>query len=130
MRHLLPLLVLLSGPAVAQDQFSGEQLFGFHCASCHGIEATGNGPLGEMLTVRPPDLTKLSAENGGTFPLDRVVSRVDGTTEVKAHGGPMPVFGLILDGPSGIMAQPDGSDIAAPEALLSIAQWLMSVQSP
>ena len=126
--RFLPLLCLLAGPAWAEDIQYGRQLFGFHCASCHGVEARGDGPLGEMLTIRPPDLTGLSARNDGVFPLERVISRVDGTTEVKSHGGPMPVFGFILDGPSEVIAAPDGSDVAAPEALINIASWLMSVQ--
>ncbi len=127
MRTLL-LICLFATPAVAEDVQSGAQLFGFHCASCHGAAASGDGPLGEMLTVRPPDLTALSARNDGVFPLERVLRRVDGTTEMKAHGGPMPVFGLILDGPSDVVVAPDGSDVAAPEALINIASWLMTVQ--
>ncbi len=126
--RLLPLLCLLAAPAWGKDIQSGAQLFGFHCASCHGVEARGDGPLGDMLTIRPPDLTGLSERNGGVFPLERVLSRVDGTTEVRAHGGPMPIFGFILDGPVEVVAAPDGSDVAAPEALIDIASWLMSVQ--
>ncbi|MEO0916943.1 MAG: cytochrome c, partial [Pseudomonadota bacterium] len=61
-------------------------------------------------------------------PLARVLSRVDGTTEVLAHGGSMPVFGLILDGPSEVVMAPDGTDVAAPEALINIATWLATVQ--
>ena len=66
--------------------------------------------------------------DGGVFPLERVLSRIDGTTEVMAHGGPMPLFGLILEGPSEVAVSPDGSDVAAPEALIDIASWLQEVQ--
>ena len=128
MVRTLAVLLLTTNPSLAEDSASGARLFGFHCAACHGAAAEGDGPLGEMLTIRPPDLTELSARNGGVFPLARVLARVDGTTEVMAHGGPMPVFGLILDGPSEVMLAPDGSDVAAPEALVHIASWLIEVQ--
>lgn len=128
MLRYLPLLMIAATPALAEDPDSGAAIFQTHCATCHGPGAEGDGPLGAMLTVPPPDLTGLSARNGGVFPLERVLSRIDGTTEVMAHGGPMPLFGLILEGSSEVMAAPDGSDIAAPEALIDIASWLMEVQ--
>ena len=128
MIRYLPILCLAATPALAEDPDSGAATFQTHCATCHGPEAKGDGPLGAMLTIPPPNLTELSARNGGTFPLERVLSRIDGTTEVMAHGGPMPLFGLILDGPSEVVAAPDGSDIAAPEALIDIASWLQEVQ--
>lgn len=128
MMRFLPVLLLAATPALAEDPDSGASIFQTHCATCHGPGAQGDGPLGTMLTIAPPDLTTLSARNGGVFPLERVLSRIDGTTEVMAHGGPMPLFGLILEGPSEVIAAPDGSDIAAPEALIDIASWLMEVQ--
>lgn len=126
-RSLFALLLTLT-PALAEDVDEGAALFGFHCASCHGTGGTGDGPLSEVLTIPPADLTGLSARNDGVFPLARVLSRIDGTTEVLAHGAPMPVFGLILDGPSEVVLAPDGSDVAAPEALINIAAWLQTVQ--
>lgn len=39
-----------------------------HCGSCHGRWAHGDGPLAKTLASRPPDLTRLSERNGGTFP--------------------------------------------------------------
>ena len=84
--------------------------------------------MASMLTVRPADLTRLSSGNGGVFPIDRVVRRIDGTTEVMAHGGPMPIFGLLLQGPSEAILAPDGSEIVAPEAIVQIAAWLETVQ--
>lgn len=126
--RLMPLLCLLASPALAEDVQLGAQLFGFHCASCHGAEAKGDGPLGDMLTIRPPDLTTLAAQNDGLFPLEQVLRTVDGTMEIRGHGGPMPVFGFILDGPSVVMAAPGGGDVMAPTALADIASWLMSVQ--
>lgn len=129
MRKLLIAGVLLLGaPAAAQDVERGRQFFLDHCATCHGPAARGDGPMAEVLSVPPADLTRLAAENGGTFPAARVVRRIDGREEVLAHGGPMPLFGLILDGPSGIVVTPEGAEIIAPEAIVDIAAWLASVQ--
>ena len=57
-----------------------------------------------------------------------VVRRIDGETEVLAHGGPMPLFGLVLQGPSGIVVAKDGSEIVTSEAIVDIAAWLEEIQ--
>lgn len=114
--------------AAADDPERGKDLFSDHCATCHGMGATGNGPMASVLSVRPPDLTALSMGNGGAFPLDRVIRRIDGTTEVLAHGGPMPIYGLLLQGPSEAVLAPDGSELIAPEAIVDIATWLQEIQ--
>ena len=35
----------------------GAELFKTHCASCHGADATGNGPVARALRHPPADLT-------------------------------------------------------------------------
>ena len=127
MRMILTIL-LLATPVFAGDVEEGAGHFADYCATCHGLEARGDGPMSDLLTIRPSDLTQLSAQNGGTFPLDRVVRRIDGTMDVAAHGGPMPLFGLLLQGPSEAILAPDGSEIVAPEAIAMIATWLQTVQ--
>jgi len=50
----------------AQDKTisaAGAREFSISCAVCHGKEARGNGPLAKLLTVKTPDLTKLSKNN-------------------------------------------------------------------
>ena len=72
----------------------GGSLFRTYCASCHGKEAKGDGPLADNLRVRPPDLTLLAKENKGTFDADLVHRIIDGREPVKGHGGTdMPVWG-------------------------------------
>jgi mono/diheme cytochrome c family protein len=41
----------------AESVNAGGQLFGIYCTPCHGASGTGNGLVGEKLTVRPFDLT-------------------------------------------------------------------------
>ena len=120
--------ILLAGTASAQDALRGMDVFANHCATCHGVSAMGDGPMASVLAVAPADLTGLAAANGGVFPMARVVRRVDGSGEILAHGGPMPLWGMVLDGPSGIVVAPDGAEIVAPEAIIDVAEWLRRVQ--
>jgi len=77
---------------------SGSDLFRFYCASCHGRDGTGDGPVAAALTRRPPDLTLMARRNGGRFPTDRVEGFVTGNREpTLAHGSAeMPVWGPIF----------------------------------
>ncbi len=115
-------------PAVAEEVSRGQEFFADHCVVCHGPGATGDGLMAPLLMIRIADLTQLAADNGGVFPTDRVIRRIDGTHEVLAHGGPMPLFGLLLEGPSDVILAPDGSEIIASEAIVEITAWLQSIQ--
>lgn len=85
----------LSAQSPASEQKTAEQDFRANCASCHGWSGAGDGPVADVLTVRPPDLTRIAERNGGTFPADAVYKMIDGTDMPKAHGTKqMPVWGL------------------------------------
>jgi len=131
MRHRLssPVLILcLSTAASAQDATTGATLFVDHCAACHGMGANGDGPIAEVLSVQPSDLTGLSAANGGVFPLERVVRQIDGRDSVVSHGGPMPVYGNLLAGDSGVIDAADGTPVFTPQPVVDLAAWLLSIQ--
>jgi len=119
---------LAAAPALSQDVDAGEVLFRDHCATCHGVTAQGDGPMTKILTIQPPDLTRLAAAEGGAFPLERVVRRIDGRDEVLAHGGPMPIYGMILGGESGMIDAFDGTPVFTTQSVVDIAAWLQSVQ--
>jgi mono/diheme cytochrome c family protein len=71
----------------------GAELFKTFCASCHGVEATGNGPMARVLLHVPPDLTRIAKQNGGTFPTARV-NRIITGWDIESHGDrEMPVWG-------------------------------------
>lgn len=71
----------------------GKQEFADNCASCHGMDGKGNGPLGELLRKSPPDLTQLAKKNQGVLPINRLYAVVDGAG-VPSHGSrDMPVWG-------------------------------------
>ena len=71
---------LLAGSAWGEtpDADAGAWYFARFCAACHGERATGDGPMQEVLTVPAPDLTRLATDNGGVFPVARVVRQIDG----------------------------------------------------
>jgi mono/diheme cytochrome c family protein len=125
---LLVMGALLAGPAAAADMGRGAELFAGHCAACHGAEARGGGPMAEILAVAPPDLTALTARAGGTFPLEQVVRSIDGRTMVLAHGGPMPLFGMILGGEPAVIDAADGTPVITKAAVIDIAAWLETIQ--
>lgn len=124
-------LVLAAWPAAAQDLAAGEALFQRHCAMCHGIEATGEGPMAPVLTVQPTDLTRLAAGNGGVFPHLRAARRIDGREPLVAHGSPMPVWGDFFAGPqSDPLRLPDGQSLMAARPVIDLLGYLAAVQRP
>ncbi len=75
----------------------GMELYGQLCASCHGMDATGNGPAAPALAMPVPDLTRLALDNGGEFPTEDVQKSIHGRGEIVAHGTvEMPVWGRAL----------------------------------
>lgn len=73
---------------------SGRSDYLVHCASCHGINGKGDGPVAGVLNVKTSDLTLLSRNNQGNFPEKHVFDTIDGSVAVEAHGTrDMPVWG-------------------------------------
>ncbi len=125
----LALTLLLAAPVSAQDVEAGRLLYMDICAACHGLDATGDGPMVEALTISPPDLTQLSAGNDGVFPIVRVVFQIDGRDPMIAHGGPMPIFGPYLDGAaSAALSAPDGTPILTSPAIADLVAYLETIQ--
>ena len=93
-------LVLVWGlffESLAADANAGRQMYLKYCASCHGSEGKGNGPVSRDLKVKVPDLTVLKSKNKGIYPTDRVMSSIDGSRVVRAHGDRnMPVWGEVF----------------------------------
>jgi mono/diheme cytochrome c family protein len=89
-------IALTSAPAVGAES-QGKELFIKYCAACHGPDGKGDGVLASLLKDKPKDLTQIAKNNGGTFPTQKVMRFIDGTTDVRAHGNPdMPVWGEVF----------------------------------
>jgi mono/diheme cytochrome c family protein len=76
----------------------GKDLFKAYCASCHGLDAKGKGPMAASLKVPPSDLTRISIRNHGVFPIARVQKIIAGEELPRSgHGSTeMPVWGPIF----------------------------------
>jgi mono/diheme cytochrome c family protein len=116
MRHPLLLMSALSlvlftaaaavgqstGPAplkLVPESMRGADLFRLYCASCHGRDGGGHGPVAATMRIEPSDLTVLSIHSSGVFPRARVTSLITGEIAPAAHGsGDMPVWGPIFLG--------------------------------
>ena len=119
--------VVLSSPSSAEtaDNGLGVQSFAAYCANCHGENALGDGPLSRMLSVEVPDLTQLSANNDGVFPMLHVIQTIDGRSGLRAHDVPMPTYGEVF-APNN--AGPYGAEAIVRGRMLSIALYLESIQ--
>ena len=116
----------LAFDAVTLEDYSGEELFMRFCASCHGAQAMGDGPVSRSLNVAPPDLTRI-ASRYGEFPAGVIRDVIDGRgIDKRAHGTrEMPVWGYEF-------WVEEGGDVAAQKAVRNainkLVEHLRSIQ--
>lgn len=126
--------------AQAEDVDIGKSEFQTSCASCHGTDGRGKGPVSGQLKVSPSDLTVLAKNNGGVFPTNAVFEIIHGSKAVAAHGTrEMPIWGERFNP---IVALPHNVDpsywkLAGPEKapevvvrmrILSVVDYLSRIQ--
>ena len=68
--------VFAAAAQAAEDVDVGKAEFQSSCASCHGADGKGKGPVSEQLKVPPPDLTILAKNNNGVFPTNAVYETI------------------------------------------------------
>jgi len=80
------------------QSIEGPNLYHAYCASCHGADAKGTGPMVASLKVKPSDLTTIAIHNGGVFPKARIERIISGEELTPSgHGSSaMPVWGPIF----------------------------------
>jgi len=80
------------------ESIQGPALYKAYCAVCHGSDGKGDGPMASSVKVRPSDLTRISAGNGGSFPSARISKIISGEEHVSASHGTreMPLWGPIF----------------------------------
>jgi mono/diheme cytochrome c family protein len=88
-------LAVLTGSATGQQSIArGRQYYLHYCASCHGVDADGRGPMAHVLKTAPPDLRYLGERYGVPLPSGTIARFIDGRQYVAAHGPrDMPVWG-------------------------------------
>ncbi|MBM3779761.1 MAG: cytochrome c [Acidimicrobiia bacterium] len=103
---------------------SGRDTYSYFCASCHGPDGRGDGPLAQELRTLPADLRALAASNGGNYPSERVREVLThGRAAIPAHGSvEMPIWGPIF-------RALDPSDEAARVRIAGLVTYLGSIQS-
>ena len=111
----------------AREAERGRDLYRIYCRNCHGDTGQGDGPMAEVLTIQPKDLTRLSRDHDGEFPTDDVHATIDGRDDVLAHGSnKMPVWGLAF--------QQFDTDIdqerQVQARILQLMEYLKSIQKP
>ncbi len=76
----------------------GSDLYRAYCATCHGADAKGGGPMAMVLKAPLPDLTRIARHNKGKFPTERVEAIISGEQDlITAHGSrEMPLWGPIF----------------------------------
>jgi len=103
---------------------AGRDLFEFYCATCHGGDGKGKGPVTPVLKIPPPDLTELAQRNGGSFPSQRVETFITygGDVLTPSHGSSdMPVWGPIFRGL-------DPSDTRVKVRIANLVKYIESIQ--
>ncbi len=124
----ISLLSMAAFPALADE--AGKTEFMNSCASCHGADGKGSGPVSDALSLIAPDLTGLAASNEGQFPMLEVIQIIDGRSGVRGHGtdAGMPVWGAVYKAPLVGEIGSYGSEIAVRGRILSLALYLESIQ--
>jgi mono/diheme cytochrome c family protein len=84
-------------PGPLTQSLNGRDIYRAHCATCHGIDGKGDGPVAPALTTKMPDLSTISQRSGGVFPAARVRKIILGDEVILSHGSrEMPIWGMIF----------------------------------
>lgn len=119
----------LSTPLSAQENQVGAESFRAACAVCHGADARGGGEFADVLTIKPPDLTRLSQANDGVFPYLKVFQTIDGRASLRAHGtSVMPIWGDTFTRDVGQSAGPLGSELLVRARIVALVDYLEAIQ--
>ncbi|HMV48046.1 MAG TPA: c-type cytochrome [Blastocatellia bacterium] len=112
-------LLSVSAQGVKEDR--GQKLFMQYCASCHGADGKGGGPVAATLKTAIPNLTTYEKRNG-KFDQLRVQNIIAGEVGVLAHGSKeMPVWGYIF-------RQKAGGNSTSKLNVFALATYIKSIQ--
>jgi mono/diheme cytochrome c family protein len=102
----------------------GKQMYASYCASCHGVDGKGQGPVASELRTRPANLTSLSRNNDGKYPGLHVMNVLQFGVAIPPHGtAQMPVWGPVF----GKMDQAD--TLEEPLRVGNLTRYLQTLQT-
>jgi hypothetical protein len=125
---IVALLIFAVGKTNLWADTTGRQDFDQNCASCHGKDGRGHGEALYVIPgIKPPDLTKLTRNNGGVFPAERVYQSIDGRAGIPAHSRiDMPFWGTTLQ-QEGKEFTPE-SEAKVKARILNMVSYIKSIQ--
>ena len=124
---VLVTLLVMTPPAPADESSPPRDAYLRYCSACHGPEGKGDGLAATFLTPKPTDLTRIAARNGGTYPHNEVLQKINGAVEIPAHGdATMPVWGERFEQEA---FTPAGKQTEARGKVLLIIDHLESIQA-
>lgn len=114
-----------AAPASEQDVKDGQRYFLRYCASCHGENGDGHGPVAAVLSKPPANLRLLGDKYGLPLPAARIAEVIDGRSAVRAHGNrEMPVWGERLYE----LGEGERGEVGIGEVLGKIIAYLNTIQ--
>lgn len=123
------------GGAHAEGMTVGEFEYNNSCAACHGAKGDGDGPLASFFKAGTlPQLSLLQKNNDGVFPVSRVYAMIEGTADVRAHGGrDMPVWGDRYRARADPSIDPDfgpqDPDVYTTYRILALIEYISTLQA-
>ena len=124
---VLAIAAMAVGSVAFADE-AGKNEYITYCATCHGADGTGGGPLASALTTAPPDLTVIAQDNDGDFLFGDIVRVVDGRSGIMGHGANMPVWGDRFTAASDEGMASDHDVMEVRGRVLSLVMYLESIQ--
>ena len=108
--------------APKSDVEMGHDLYIAYCNFCHGKH--GDTSVGDLLKVRPPDLTLISQRRNGVFPDDEIYKIIDGEEALKAGHGDreMPIWGETFANSENI------DEVMVPKKIYQLIEYLKTIQ--
>ncbi len=131
-------LIMSMGSAQALDEEAqlklGENEFISSCAACHGADGKGKGPVAEVLSTKPSDLTQITNNFSGQFPDEHIYKVIDGREMINPHGDKqMPIWGHRYIAEAHVLANQVPHDVDAQALrfgrIISLVRYVESIQA-
>ena len=124
-RYWIAVALACAGMSASANEY-GMRDYMQNCSVCHGVFGKGNAVASSLLVVPVPDLTTISARNGGVFPFMDVMATIDGRG-VRGHG-PMPVWGWEMQNDKPAVAGTETGEIITEMRVENIVEYLELLQ--